>query len=306
MQYNNQSADTLGKVESSVIESILEQANLYWAVKKEPLFLSDGVETPYFAHVRQDTGGILGSSKGSYEVFQNWESAELIARVCDKTGFVFHGGGSFSDGKQIYLQLLTQSYKGIGTNNDRIDNFATVINSFDGTTSLRWGLSNITISCKNTFWAAYSQSKNKVTHTKNMRTAIDNALFEVDRLVSAEKTLYERLFKLADIEASDKHIKKVVKVVTGLDPDKKVDDLKKGQLLKAERLASDINREISEKGKTLWGLFSGVTRYTTHSVYPTLERREKSKAIGTSGDIDNLIYKILSADIEELVFDGNE
>jgi hypothetical protein len=41
-------------------------------------------------------------------------------------------------------------------------------------------------------------------------------------------------------------------------------------------------------------------------VYPTLERREKSKAIGTSGDIDNLIYKILSADIEELVFDGNE
>lgn len=304
---NNQSnAETLGKVESSVIENILEQANLYWAVKKEPLFLPDGTATPYFAHVKQDDQTILGSSKGSYEVFQNWESAELIARVCEKTGFSFHGGGSFNDGKQVYLQLLTQSYKGIGVNNDRIDNFATVINSFDGTTSLRWGLSNITISCKNTFWAAYSSSKNRVSHTKNMRTLIDNALVEVDRLAVAEKTLYERLFKLADIEASEKHIKNVVKVVTGIDPDKKVDEIKRPQLVKAERLASDINREIVEKGKTLWGLFSGVTRYTTHSVYPTPERRDRSKAIGTSADIDNLILRILSSDIEELVYEGQE
>jgi hypothetical protein len=304
---NNQSnAETLGKVESSVIENILEQANLYWAVKKEPLFLPDGTATPYFAHVKQDDQGILGSSKGSYEVFQNWESAELIARVCEKTGFEFHGGGSFNGGKQIYLQLLTQSYKGIGSNNDRIDNFATIINSFDGTTSLRWGLSNITISCKNTFWSAYESSKNRVSHTKNMRTLIDNALVEVDRLVVAEKTLYERLFRLADIEASEKHIKSVVKVVTGLDADKRYDDLKKPQIVKAERLASDINREISEKGKTLWGLFSGVTRYTTHSVYPTPERRERSKAIGTSADIDNLILKILTSDIEELVYEGQE
>jgi len=139
-----------------------------------------------------------------------------------------------------------------------------------------------------------------------MRTLIDNALVEVDRLVVAEKTLYERLFRLADIEASDKHIKSVVKVVTGLDADKRFDDLKKPQIVKAERLASDINREISEKGKTLWGLFSGVTRYTTHSVYPTPERRERSKAIGTSADIDNLILKILTSDIEELVYEGQE
>jgi len=79
--------------------------------------------------------------------------------------------------------------------------------------------------------------------------------------------------------------------------------LKKPQVLKAERLATDINREISEKGKTLWGLFSGVTRYTTHSVYTTPEKRERSKAMGTSSEIDNLILRILSSDIEELVYD---
>jgi hypothetical protein len=292
-------SENMKAIDSQVIEQILEKSELYWAVKKQPLFLGDGGETPYYAHVRQDNGLILGSSKGTYEVFQNWESAELITRVCEKTGFEFHGGGLFNDGKQIYMQLLTDEYKGIGQNRDTIKNFATIINSFDGTTSLKWGLSNITISCKNTFWAAGKQIKNRVQHTKNMRQLIDQALFEVDRLKVAEQTLYERFFKLADIEATDKHIKKVVKTITGINPDAKVDELKKGQVIKAERLAADIITEINEKGKTLWGLFSGVTRYTTHSVFPTADRRERSKALGSSADIDNLILNILSADIVE-------
>jgi len=295
-------SEIMTAIDSQVIEQILEKSELFWAVQKQPLFLGDGGETPYFAHVRQDNGQILGSSKGTYEVFQNWESAELIARVCEKTGFEFHGGGLFNDGKQIYMQLLTDEYKGIGQNNDTIKNFATIINSFDGTTSLKWGLSNITISCKNTFWAAGKQIKNRVQHTKNMRQLIDQALFEVDRLKIAEQTLYERFFQLADIEATDKHIKKVVKTITGINPDAKVDELKRGQIVKAERLASDITTEIAQKGKTLWGLFSGVTRYTTHSVFPSADRRERSKALGSSADIDNLILNILSADIVDLEY----
>jgi hypothetical protein len=94
----------------------------------------------------------------------------------------------------------------------------------------------------------------------------------------------------------------VVKTITGINPDAKVDELKRGQIVKAERLASDITTEIAQKGKTLWGLFSGVTRYTTHSVFPSADRRERSKALGSSADIDNLILNILSADIVDLEY----
>lgn len=292
----------MNAIDSQVIEQILEKSKLFWAVNKEPLFLGDGMETPYYAHVRQDSRQILGSSKATYEVFQNWESAELITRVCEKTGFEFHGGGLFNNGKQIYMQLLTNEYNGIGKNNDTIKNFATIINSFDGTTSLKWGLSNITISCKNTFFAAGKQIKNRVQHTKNMRHLIDQALMEVDRLKIAEQTLYNRLFQLADTEATDKHIKKVVKTITGINPDAKLDELKRGQIIKAERLVSSITAEINQKGKTLWGLFSGVTNYTTHHAFPTSDQRERSKALGSSSDIDNLILGILSQDIVELEY----
>jgi hypothetical protein len=295
--------ENLNSIDSSVIESILEKANLYWSVKKEKTYLSDGTETGYFAHVRQDTEKILGSSKDSYEVFQNWESAELIARVAEKAGFTFHGGGSFGHGGKIFLQLLTNTYDGIGKNNDRIKNFATVINSFDGSTSLKWGLSNLTISCQNTFWANYKQITNRVSHTKNMRQLIDNAMIQVDVLRKEEDTLYKRLFNMADVEATDKDIKRVIKTITGMNPDGKLSDFKASQIERAEGLARDIVTEVNEKGKSLWGLFSGVTRYTTHTALPTPVRRERAKAFGKSQEIDNLILRILTSNIEEEAFD---
>ena len=35
---------------------------------------------------------------------------------------------------------------------------------------------------------------------------------------------------------------------------------------KLSRFHIDLNGEIAQKGDNLWGLFSGVTKYTTHSL----------------------------------------
>ena len=50
---------------------------------------------------------------------------------------------------------------------------------------------------------------------------------------------------------------------------------------KLSRFYIDLNGEIQEKGENLWGLFSGVTKYTTHS----LSRNDNSenKMFGTYG-----------------------
>jgi light-regulated signal transduction histidine kinase (bacteriophytochrome) len=58
-------------------------------------------------------------------------------------------------------------------------------------------------------------------------------------------------------------------------------------------MLQSIGSEMSVKGETLWGLFSGVTHYTSH-VMPTPKRenaRLESKYVGNGGNIDNDVYE---------------
>jgi hypothetical protein len=58
---------------------------------------------------------------------------------------------------------------------------------------------------------------------------------------------------------------------------------------RSAELLTSIQREMNGKGDTLWGLFSGVTHYTSH-VLPVPKRdnaRLESKYTGTALGIDN-------------------
>ena len=61
------------------------------------------------------------------------------------------------------------------------------------------------------------------------------------------------------------------------------------------RFYIDLNGEISQKGDNLWGLFSGVTKYTTHS-YSKNDNTEV-KMFGNVGQIEQEIF----SDLVELV-----
>ena len=52
---------------------------------------------------------------------------------------------------------------------------------------------------------------------------------------------------------------------------------------------------MSSKGETLWGLFSGVTHYTSH-VLPVPKRdnaRLESKYVGTGASVDNDAFAMI-------------
>ena len=62
------------------------------------------------------------------------------------------------------------------------------------------------------------------------------------------------------------------------------------------RFYVDLNGELKEKGDNLWGLFSGVTKYTTHSLSKT-DNSEK-KLFGLYGKKERQIFQ----DISSLVY----
>lgn len=272
---------------------LLDKFNLNWKVKKQPLFLDGGIETGFYGIVRDDNHKTFATCKEGYQPYQNEELLDLVNRASGQMGLTVSKGGTFKDGALVFLQIDSGLVTGIGENNDIIEKYITALNSHDGSCSLRWGITNKTISCQNKFWSAYREVKNSVRHTASMHAKIDETIRDIQRVQEKEKTLYEKFFKMASIPATQEHIAKVVKVALDIDVNEKADKISSYKNNRLDELSSAILTEMDQKGETLWGLFSGVTKYTSHIMPGSEISREQSKAIGKGYSIDNEVFQEL-------------
>jgi len=279
---------------ADAVATLLDKFGLRWEVSKQPLLLPTGEETGFFGIVREDTKDTFSTCKDGYVPFQNSELAELLIRISEKTGYTIHSGGGFNGGGKVYLQLNSgNSIASIGKDRTAVKGFVTGINSHDGTTSLKWGNANITISCQNTFMSASKQLTNKARHTASIHNRVEDSIREITGVVQAEQSLFDKFIRLSEVPVTKEHIKKVTEAITGVDISltaaQRVDKYSTYSVNRTEELLNSISREINGKGETLWGLFSGVTHYTSHTLpVPKRENaRLESKYTGTGLSIDN-------------------
>jgi hypothetical protein len=155
------------------------------------------------------------------------------------------------------------------SNNDRVEGYLTGVNSFDGSTSLAFGPSNVTISCMNSFFAAFRSIQTKVRHTKNMIVKIDEICTGLDRVLEQEKEIFDNIIELSQTKVSDKNIDMVLRTLFNIKPEinyKDDEQVSTNLKNKMSRFYVDLDGEMKEKGNNLWGVFSGVTKFTTHSL----------------------------------------
>ena len=69
------------------------------------------------------------------------------------------------------------------------------------------------------------------------------------------------------------------------------DDLSTAKKNKVSRFYIDLNGELQQKGDNLWGLFSGVTKYTTHSL--SKNDNSENKMFGLYGKRERTIFNEL-------------
>lgn len=246
---------------------VLNKTKLNWEVETQPIQTGSGIIIPNsMAIVRTDTQEPLAIHSSNYVPYQNHELVELLHRVSQQTGLEIHRGGYFGQGERVYIQLKSNDLR-IG--NDKVEGYLTGINSFDGSTSLAFGPSSITISCSNTFYASFKQLNSKVRHTKNMVVRIDEICFGIDKVLQQEQRIFDNIKKMSEVSIPEKITDDVVRMLFGID--KKVDIHNEEELStrtknNISKFHVDLNGELRDKGENLWGLFSGVTKYTTHSI----------------------------------------
>jgi phage/plasmid-like protein (TIGR03299 family) len=285
---------------SYAVNALLDEYNLNWSVSKQRLTLPNGTETQFYGIVRDDKQITFSTCKDGYQPFQNSELAEMLIRLSEKTGYEMKGGGMFNNGAKLYLQLLSPNkINNIGKNDDIVEGYLTGINSHDGSSSLKWGETNITISCKNTFNAALKAINNSARHNNNMRVKVEQAIKEIDVLIEEEKNMFDIFIKMSETPVTRKAIARIVKDITEVDTLLSQTEIaekyttysinRSGELLQA------IAKETEQKGQTMWGLMSGITNYTTH-IMPAPKRdngRMESLYVGTGYNINNDAFTTL-------------
>lgn len=275
-------------------QEILQTTGLDWNVRIEKTFTESGIELDRIGLVREDNNTILGVHSNGYVPYQNEQLVDLLQRVSSLTGLEIHRGGEFGGGKKVFIQLKSNDLR---LGNDRVEGFVTGINSFDGSTSLAFGNSNLTISCQNTFFSAY-RNLEKIRHTKNMNVRIDEICRGVDVLVQEEQEMFDTIKKMSETRFDQRTKDRVIKSLFDIDMDIQLNNFNDEERLstnvknKLSRLYIDMNGELQEKGDNVWGLFSGVTKYTTHSL--SKNDNTENKMFGTYGNRERKIFNELS------------
>ena len=90
------------------INSVLDQTGLNWTVREECITTESGIIIPdKKAIIRDDTNTVLSVHGDGYFPYQNHQLVDLLDKVSTKIGLPIHKGGSFGDGKKVYLQFYS-------------------------------------------------------------------------------------------------------------------------------------------------------------------------------------------------------
>jgi len=275
------------------VNEILEGNGLDFEIKKVPLVgkqlvTSVGVDgdivddvnlihSPYYGLLNTKSGNFINTVKEGYTVSQNSEIVELVLRGMQGFGELsVQKAGSINDGRKVYIQLAIDGMSKVG--NDSIKRYVTIIDSNDGSTGLGVGIGDLTMSCQNQFFSFYRSGQAKMRHTASLETrlkeipslislALDNSLKQID--------MYNDFVKVG---VSDKNVHDMVKLQLGISKLSSVSDISDASAKinnSMETLYEMIRVEVAQKGKNVWGLHSGVTRWTTHE--KSAPRRENGR-----------------------------
>ena len=274
------------------VQDLLNQTKLNWKVRTENLQTSSGIIIPdKIGIIREDDSTVLGIHSSGYVPYQNEQMMELLYKVSNKTGLEIHSGGLFNGGGKVYVQLKSDDLR-LGT--DRIEGYITGINSFDGSTSLSFGPSSKTISCQNTFWGAYRDMKNKVRHTKSLEIRVEEIVQEINKVEQVERQMFDNIVRLSETRIGQGNVDDVIRKLFNIERNvdfRNEDSISTVTRNKLSRFYVDLNGEVQEKGDNLWGLFSGVTKFTTHSMGKS--GNTENKIFGTYGNREREIYQDL-------------
>jgi Domain of unknown function (DUF932) len=261
---------------------------LSWEVVERPLFSNNTQLNGYKALYRSDNQELLQVAKSTYTPTTNERFLEVVERLSEITGFPIELFDEVAGGKKVIAFLKCTDP--VTVNGYKFKDWLMVGNSHDGSTGFFIGNSNMMIRCENRFTQQFQNLK--VLHTRNHDLKIDSLTNSFDEYVMQRQRFYNRFSEYVDFEVVEEDKTKIVNSLVQVTPL----EIEQPETMSSRKqnIITDIHRSIEretiELGNNLFGLFNGITHYTSHI------RRQKSlvfcNAFGTSADFNHRAFTL--------------
>lgn len=268
------------------VNEILVAHNLDFRIEKEQLLSATGKPTPFFGLFNDKTGECINSVKEGYTVSQNDEVVGLVLEGMQGFGELsVSKAGALNGGRKVFIQLGIEGMSVVGS--ERIKRYVTIIDSNDGSTGLSVGIGELVMSCQNQFFKFYKSGQSKLRHTASLTQRIKELPYLIEMALSESLKLTETYKQFQSTPVTRALADEMVKYILGFDKNMSIkadSELSTRSRNAMETLYNHIEKETNQKGLNMFGLFSGVTSWTTHekSAPRRDNGREESIMTGTN------------------------
>ena len=287
-------------------QQILEQNGLNWNVVKKPLLYAgectpsanNGLHsTDYYGIVREDTGEVFSTVKETYTPTQNHTIIETMQQIAGDNDLEIVKAVPFNAGRKVMVQMKRPNNNMIIGGQDT-EQYIYAINSHDGSSSLKFGFMNTVVFCQNQFGWMNSNAFSGYRHTQSIQDKVK----ELPSIInfSGEEEKIAELQHFSGQSISQDMIQEMMLTLTKVDTTLPIEEIEKLSTRSRNiygELFSCISNEVNRIGKTKWGLFNGVTKYTTHMKSAPLREhgRQESIVTGSGQKMNEQAFNFLKA-----------
>ena len=260
--------------------------SLTWDIKETGILLAtdsspiDG----YKCLVRNDNSHKIAVVKSSYSPFTNGSFVETMQRISKITGMPIEGYQDFNGSRKVlgYLKNTDKNFKVCGS---PMKDYMVLGNSHDVSSPIFFGTSNDLARCTNQ-WSKILRAA-RIRHTSNKQQKIEAILVDMEQYFKERKLMYENLERFGEIKISRSVVRELVAELMEVEDATNISQRKKNQI---DDLMDSIDTEMRDLGNNMWGLFNGVTHYTTHKVNPK-NGNVMGNTFGKQGQFNNDVYE---------------
>ena len=231
------------------------EKQLTWEVEEKQIHFDNVIVPNRKALVRNDNQQLLSILSNEYQLFNNKDLKGLCIEIEKNADYRLNRFEELQGGKKVLAFLEHDRTQKI--NRVPVQEFLVIGNSFDGTSSLFVGYNSHMLRCKNQFTDSRRIMQSK--HLKGHMQHNVNLDIIISNFYNQRAQTLNRFSKMERVKISSKEISKLVRLIIG---GKEMDLPSKAEM----NLRSSIKRELAYFGNTAWGLFNGITHYTSNVV----------------------------------------
>lgn len=222
----------------------------------------------------------LANVGGQYNLFTNQQFVELAEQISEIANLEISHYTSVNGGANVLVAFKngTDAFTVGGTEFTQDKNFILMDNRM-GTRPFQIGSNYRLNRCANMFTS--TEVVKHINHNNKMPTLIQELVHQIELQFQADQDFIDWQIRMAGIEVDQKIIQLAKKQLLNLG-DTAMSTTMANKLL---RLDNSLQSEMAEVGQNAWGLFNGITHFTTHNLsqakffgqkdYPLFGERQK-------------------------------